>query len=90
MVNVYAGSYNINDVSVYASMKLNLDVRSPAMAQELERDMKRLIANECLAVTHEKHIQSKNVFKQFSRWMSYSLFSVIFNLLTFYFKQRKF
>jgi len=82
------GSYNVNDISAYASIELNLDVKSAGFSKHVEQTMDEIILNDCLAVTHEIHIHSKNIFKQFFRWVSYEIFRLSFNVFTFYFKQR--
>ena len=50
--------------------------------------LETIIQNECEAVTKYKHIQTKNIFKQFIRWCSYEIIRIVFYLLTFYFKQK--
>ncbi|MEO6732370.1 MAG: phospholipase D-like domain-containing protein [Ferruginibacter sp.] len=82
------GSYNVNDISEFASVELNLDVKSPSFAQHVEQTLEEIIANDCTPVTKESHSRTKNIFKQFSRWLSYELFRLGFHLFTFYFKQK--
>ena len=81
------GSYNVNDISAYASVELNLDVKNQAFAKAVEENLEQIIANDCLPITFESHALAKNPVKQFSRWASYELFRIGFNLFTFYFKQ---
>jgi cardiolipin synthase len=82
------GSYNVNDISAYASIELNLDIKNDLFAKEVENTLEAIILNDCRQVTNETHIRSKNSWKQFSRWVSYELFRLGFNLFTFYFKQK--
>ena len=82
------GSYNLNDISAYASIELNLDVRNEVFAKQAEQTLDGIILNDCRQVTTESHIRSKNILKQFSRWVSYEIFRLSFNLFTFYFKQK--
>jgi len=83
------GSYNINDISAYASVELNLDVKSPEFAIQVETMLKKIMVEDCLAITSEGHLKSKNVYIQFYRWCSYHIFRLMFFLFTFYFKQRR-
>jgi len=83
------GSYNINNISAYASIELNLDVRNAGFAKQAEQRLQTIIQNDCLQITREGHIHSKNVFKQFIRWCSYEIIRLIFYLLTFYFRQNR-
>ena len=83
------GSYNINDISAYASMELNLDVRNTSFATNAGETLQQLITNDCVRITHENLLKTTNVFKQFVRWLSYQLIRVVIYLFTFYFKQRR-
>jgi cardiolipin synthase len=82
------GSYNINDISAYASIELNLDVRNPVFAARVEQTLQVILEKECVPITREKHIRTKNVFKQFIRWFSYEFIRLGLYMLTFYYKQR--
>ena len=81
------GSYNINNISAYASIELNLDVRNAAIAGEMEHTLALIIQNDCVAITKEQLTHTKNIFMQFVRWCSYQVIRIIFYMLTFYFKQ---
>jgi cardiolipin synthase len=82
------GSYNINDISAYASIELNLDVRQAEIAKDVEHKLETIIQNECVHITKEMHKRTKNIFKQFIRWFSYEFIRFGFYLFTFYYKQR--
>ncbi|MBK7123895.1 MAG: phospholipase [Chitinophagaceae bacterium] len=83
------GSYNINNISAYASIELNLDVHQAAVAGQMEATLQHFIENECTAITLEKHLHSKNIFKQFARWSAYEFIRLAFFLITFYYKQKR-
>jgi cardiolipin synthase len=83
------GSYNVNNVSAYASIELNIDVLNETKTKELESILKNIMETECEQVTYEKHIRSKTWMVQLLRWASYELIRLIFYLFTFYFKQSK-
>jgi cardiolipin synthase len=83
-----AGSYNINNISAYASIELNLDVRNPVFAKRVETTLEKIIAGDCVLITQELHTRRKNIFNQFMRWFSYQFIRTVFYLFTFYFKQR--
>ena len=82
------GSYNINDISAYASIELNIDVLDKEFATKLEAILEQIIKSDCTSISKEKHIQTKNVFKQLYRWCSYKIFRIGFYIVTFYFKQK--
>ncbi len=83
------GSYNINDISAYASVELNIDVFDAAFTKNVESSIDNIIKNDCVAITKETHIHTKNIIKQFIRWLSYHFIRIVFYLFTFYFKQEK-
>jgi cardiolipin synthase A/B len=82
------GSYNINNVSAYASIELNLDVHKPDLAASTEELINMIVENHCVPITLKNHVRSKNIFKQFTRWFSYQFIRTVFYLLTFYYKQK--
>ena len=82
------GSYNINKISAYASIELNLDVRGSEFSTELENQLSSIITRDCVKITKETHLQKKNWRIQFVRWCSYQFIRMIFYISTFYYKQR--
>ncbi len=82
------GSYNLNKISAYASIELNLDVHRTGMAKATDKMIAEIIRHDCRPITMEGHLRSKNPFIQFVRWCSYQLIGIIIHLLTFYYKQR--
>jgi cardiolipin synthase len=83
------GSYNINDISTYTSIELNLDVRDPKLTASIEHTLESIIQKDCIPITQEGHTRTKNSLKQFIHWFSYHSIRTIYHLLTFYYKQRK-
>ena len=83
-----AGSYNVNNISAYASIELNLDVRNNKIAGETRAILSQIIENDCIAVTPDTHRKSKNFLIQFLRWLSYQVIRWMFYALTFYYKRR--
>jgi cardiolipin synthase len=81
------GSYNINNISAYASIELNIDVRNANFAGETRKMLDEIIAKDCMAITHEHQVKTNNIIKQFIRWLSYQFIRIVFHLFTFYFKR---
>lgn len=88
-VLVTVGSYNINNISAYASIELNLDVLSKPFAIETKAVFKQLIEKDCVPVTTESYEMKFNRWQRMLQWGSYVLFRFIFFLFTFYFKQKE-
>lgn len=82
------GSYNINNISAYASIETNLDVFNQELAAEAKQLLEKIETEDCVPVTITRHKQDKNIIKQFGRWASYQLVRIVFYLFTFYFRQR--
>ncbi len=74
------GSYNINNISAYASIELNLDVHNGLLAAQAEQALQIILQKECISITKERHIRAKNIFKQFVWWFSYEFIRVVFFL----------
>ena len=83
------GSYNINNISTYASIEVNVDIKNNIFVREVMHKVKDIIDNNCIKITNDIHLRNKNLFKQFGRWLSYQMIQVIFFLCTFYFKRKK-
>lgn len=82
------GSYNVNQISAYASVELNLDVHNPDFVTDVKRQLLDIIQKDCVQVTMENHLKAKNIFIQFARWCSYQFIKIAFSLFTFYFKRQ--
>ncbi|MEO7768881.1 MAG: cardiolipin synthase ClsB [Ferruginibacter sp.] len=81
------GSYNVNDISAYASIELNLDIKNPSFSTHVSKTLDEIISNDCTMITAESHSRTKNILKQFFRWASFELFRLGFHVFTFYFRQ---
>jgi cardiolipin synthase len=85
---VTIGSYNVNDISAYASVELNLDVRNEAFAATVQKKLEEIIAADCEQVTEEVYITKYNLLSRFLQYCSYWIVRIIYYVFTFYFKQK--
>ena len=83
---VTIGSYNINNVSAYASMELNLDIRNRPFAAAVETEMEAIIDHNCIRVSQKNPISNTNFLTRFLQKLSYEFIRAVINLSTFYFK----
>lgn len=83
------GSYNINDISAYASIELNLDIYNPDFTKQVRQKLERILVQDCIPITQEYHVRQKNVLIQLIRWISYQFIRAAFHLSTFYFKRHR-
>ncbi|WP_310556280.1 phosphatidylserine/phosphatidylglycerophosphate/cardiolipin synthase family protein [Flavobacterium sp.] len=86
---VIIGSYNINDISAYASIELNIDIKNANFAKEVSKTLNVIIKEDCIQITNEVHHKTNTIFNQLYHWVSYKIFRISFFLCTFYFKQRE-
>lgn len=82
------GSYNINDISAYASIELNMNVRHAGLAKEAGNALQQIADRDCIRITKEYHNRTKNLFRQFGQWFSYEFIRAALFLFTFYFKRK--
>ncbi len=82
------GSYNINNISTYASIELNLDVYNKPLAMQTEKKIETILEKDCIPITREQHLHGRNMLIQFLRWSSYQFIRLTFYLFTFYFKHK--
>ncbi len=84
---VTIGSYNVNNISTYASTELNLDVRNRVFAKEVQETIDAIIRNDCVMVDKHSLIIKVGIVTKFVQMIAYYLIRLILNLSTFYFKQ---
>ena len=84
---VTIGSFNVNNISAYASLELNLDIKSPAFGSYIRDVMNNIITNDCRQITRENYFSSTNFFRRFWQKTSYMIVNWLLTLFTFYFKQ---
>lgn len=83
------GSYNVNKISAYASVELNLDVRNPPFAAKVQEELDQIIKDHCHQVIPEDFLRQNKLFKQFLQWLAFQTIRLLFFLFTFYFRQEK-
>ncbi len=86
---VTMGSYNINDISAFASVELNLDIRNELYAQKVHNTLNQIIQQDCMPINNINYLAKLNVFKKLTSWIAYQFVRIVFYLFTFYFKQEK-
>jgi len=81
------GSYNINNISAYASIELNLDIQHVGFALHTKQVLEEIITHQCKQVSYEDFVKDIGLLARFQHWAAYTLFHIVFFLFTFYFKQ---
>lgn len=81
------GSYNINNLSAHASVELNIDVYNTGLAKQMEQLLKKIIREDCIAITGNWHKKNTNIISQFIRWCAYETIRLMLYLITFNLKK---
>jgi cardiolipin synthase len=83
------GSYNVNRISAYASVELNMDVRNNEFAAFVEADLEGIIRDHCIRIDPANYFRHHHWLQRLRQWAAYETVRIIFFLFTFYFKQEK-
>lgn len=86
---VTVGSYNINNVSAYASIELNLDVLDAPFAKKAETVLQKIIREDCIQITEAEYNGKTTFFMHAWRRFCFDIYRIILYLFTFYFKRRR-
>lgn len=86
---VTVGSYNVNNISAYASLELNYDVRHRPFAAGTRAELEDIIAKDCTQITKENYISATGFFRGIWQRFCFSFISTMLSLFTFYFKQEE-
>ncbi len=81
------GSYNVNNISAYASIELNVDVHNAAFAGAVEDAMDKTIERDCVRITPATYVLNTNILLLIKRRLSYEFIRLAFYLFTFFFRQ---
>ncbi len=82
------GSYNVNNISAYASVEMNVNIEEKTFLKQLRNELNLIKQHECVPIDKNYHLNNKTWFKQLVRWMSYIIYRTIFILTTFYYRPK--
>jgi len=82
------GSYNLNNISAFASVELNLDIKNEALATNVNDIIESIIKNDCKQITPADFAATNNLVKRLGYYLSYRFIHILFYLFTFYFRQK--
>jgi cardiolipin synthase A/B len=86
---VTVGSYNVNNISAYASLELNMEVKEKAFALLMENELENIISLHCKQITKENYASSTHFFRRLWQRFCYNFINNVLNLITFYFRQEE-
>jgi len=76
------GSYNINNLSAYASIELNLEINDKAFAFKTKERLTKIIQEDCKPITLEDYQHEINFWNRFLQYMSYLLLRFMLMIFT--------
>ncbi len=76
------GSFNLNSLSCYGSIEMNVEIHSFGFAETLRLDFNRVI-NECKEVTKSSFEIRANILNRLADWLSYQIIRTTLLSLTF-------
>lgn len=83
------GSYNFNNISAYASIELNLDVRNKPFVSDVHEELNNIIKNDCKRITATEHNRKTPYLLRAWQYMAYLIVKLLLNVVTFYYTQEK-
>ncbi len=75
------GSYNLNHISDYGSIEMNVDILDSAFTENFEKTLLNIIKNDCRQVTFEEYLRRKTWFSQLRGWISYQMIRLLMRLM---------
>jgi cardiolipin synthase len=83
------GSFNINFISAYASIELNLEVLDEKFAGEVKKQFLDIMEKESISLTEKENQQQYGIAARAWQKICYTSIRLLFVLFTFYYKQRR-
>lgn len=77
------GSYNVNNLSAYASIELNLEILNDAFVLQTEGTLETIIETECVQITKDSYQREINFAKRVLQGIAYNLLRFMLVLFTF-------
>lgn len=75
------GSYNLNHISDYGSIEMNVEILDAAFTENFEKILLKIIRNDCRQITFEEYLRRKTWFSQLRGWASYQMIRLFMKIL---------
>lgn len=79
---VTVGSFNVNNLSAFVSIELNLEVNNVRFATNVHHQLEEIIKKDCIKVTEQKFNKQFNGLARIGHKASYEIFRFLFFLST--------
>lgn len=75
------GSYNLNHLSDYGSVEMNVDVMDSGFTVQFEKILTKIIKSDCRQVTFEDYLSHRTIFQRFAGWISYQMIRLLMRIM---------
>lgn len=75
------GSYNMNHLSDYGSIEMNVDVLDTRFSGEFESILEEIIEKDCRQITIEDYSHRKTLFSRMTGWFSYQMIRALMRIM---------
>lgn len=79
---VLVGSYDMNNLSTYSNIELNLDIPSEPLAASFQSELEKIAMTDCRLIGAEELYRRTNIWKRFKYWFSYQAVKSLFMMAT--------
>jgi cardiolipin synthase len=83
------GSYNINALSDYGSLEMNVEIKDDAFAIDTTKRIQQIIAEGCVEINGEHFLKRNMFFINAWRWLCYLLLRSLLRLLFLFMTNKK-
>ncbi len=74
------GSYDMNNLSTYSNIELNVDIDDPEFSQSLTERLNEILKKQCTEITDEYRLLRKNYWMDLKSWLAYRIVKTFFFL----------
>jgi len=75
------GSYNMNHLSDYGSVEINVEVMDDGFAGMFEEKLKDIIRRDCRQITPEYYFGHQTIFSRLRGWWSYQMIRILMRVI---------
>jgi cardiolipin synthase len=75
------GSYNLNHISDYGSIEMNVDILDTGFTENFEKILLKIIKNDCRQVTTEEYLKRRTWYSRLRGWFSYQMIRLLMRLM---------
>lgn len=75
------GSYNLNYISEFNSIELNVNIADALFALNFKSDLSKMIEEDCIQIKKKEYLSQQTIFTQIRHQINYSVVRILFRIL---------